>query len=223
MRARHLCPSGILDRTPPAQAVLRPSKNGRGMEIYAFVSPMMNLHTLSNYAHSAFPDLPGWHWGVMGIVALAVAFASASRKKASAYGSVALGLAVFYGLFLLDALVLMRLGRPTTFDPALNLAAEYRRLTNGNQQFWVYLVFNIAAFVPFGFLTSEAFSARGKSRNWGVVVLIAFGLSLFAESLQWMLRVGFFEVTDMVLNTLGAALGAAVALGIRALFRSKKV
>lgn len=184
---------------------------------------MMDIHTFSNYAHSAFPDLPGWHWGVMGIVALAVAVGSAMRKRASMYGSVAQGLAVFYGLFLLDALVLMRLGRPTTFDPALNLAAEYRRLTNGNQQFWVYLVFNIAAFVPFGFLTSEAFSAQGKSRNWGVAVLIAFGLSLFAESLQWILRVGFFEVTDMVLNTLGAAVGAAVALGIRALVRSKKV
>ena len=91
---------GILDRTPPAQAVLRPSKNGRGMKVYAFDSPMIDPHTLSVYAHSAFPDLPGWHWGVMGVVALAVAVGFAKPKKSSVYATVALGLAVFYGLFL---------------------------------------------------------------------------------------------------------------------------
>ena len=169
------------------------------------------------------PHLPWVYWVVMAVVSFAVVLWAVRRKKYPVYGGVAMGLTVFYGLFLMSVLVAMRIGKPHTYNSGLDLAAEYHRLTNGNQQFWVYLVFNIAAFVPFGFFTSEAFSARGKCRNWGAAVLIAFGLSLVAESLQWILRVGFFEVTDMVLNAFGAALGAAVALGVRALVRSKKV
>ena len=114
------------------------------------------------------------------------------------------------------------MGRPVSFDPALNLSDEYQRLVNGNQAFWIYLFFNVVAFIPFGFLLSEAFSARGKKRNWSITVLVTLGLSLLVESLQWILQVGFFEVTDLLLNTLGGAIGAGVALGVRALFVKKK-
>ena len=114
------------------------------------------------------------------------------------------------------------MGRPVSFNPELNLSDEYQRLVNGNQAFWIYLFFNVVAFIPFGFLLSEVFSARGKKRNWSITVLVTFGLSLLVESLQWILQVGFFEVTDLLLNTLGGAIGAGVALGMRALAQEVK-
>ena len=222
MRAGYLYPFGILDRTPRAQAVLRPSKNGRGMEIYAIDNTMIDPHTFSSYVQNAFPVLPWWHWIVMAVVALGGVLWSVWRKKVSNYGGVLMGLVVFYVLFLLEALVVNRLGRPISFDPALNLSDEYQRLVNGNQAFWIYLFFNVVAFIPFGFLLSEAFSARGKKRNWSITVLVTLGLSLLVESLQWILQVGFFEVTDLLLNTLGGAIGAGVALGMRALAQEVK-
>ena len=182
----------------------------------------MDLASFKIYVCNAFPILPWWHWMVMTVLALGGVLWSVWRKKVSIYGGVLVGLVAFYVLFLLEALVINRMGRPVSFDPALNLSDEYQRLVNGNQAFWIYLFFNVVAFIPFGFLLSEAFSARGKKRNWSITVLVTLGLSLLVESLQWILQVGFFEVTDLLLNTLGGAIGAAVALGVRALFVKKK-
>ena len=42
-----------------------------------------------------------------------------------------------------------------------------------------------------------------------------FALSLCVECLQWVLRVGFFELTDLVLNTLGACAGALLTAAVR--------
>ena len=83
---------------------------------------------------------------------------------------------------------------------------------------------NVVVFVPFGFFlseflsmtkrfgTSSAFSAR---RRIGLVALAAFGLSLCIESLQLILRLGVFEITDLVLNTLGGIVGALMSAGVR--------
>ena len=47
--------------------------------------------------------------------------------------------------------------------------------------------------------------------------MAGFGLSLSLciESLQLLLRVGFFELTDLVMNTLGAFVGALISAGVR--------
>ena len=58
------------------------------------------------------------------------------------------------------------------------------------------------------FGASSAFSAR---RQIGLVALAAFGLSLCIESLQLILRLGVFEITDLVLNTVGGVIGAWVS------------
>ena len=47
------------------------------------------------------------------------------------------------------------------------------------------------------------------------MTLVAFGLSLCIECLQLVLKVGFFEVTDLVMNTLGGFVGALISMGVR--------
>ena len=54
--------------------------------------------------------------------------------------------------------------------------------------------------------------------NWriGWATLSGFGLSLCIEFLQLMFRLGFFELTDLVLNTVGTFLGAGLVVGVGA-------
>ena len=47
------------------------------------------------------------------------------------------------------------------------------------------------------------------------MTLAGFGLSLTIECLQLLLHVGFFELTDLVMNTLGAFVGALISAGLR--------
>ena len=160
------------------------------------------------------------HWVWMGILALAVTGWVLIRKRCSAYGAICLGVTVFMGLFLLDTAVLIRIGdgvaHKTGFDPGY----ELHYFLFGGMVRWTEMFANIAVFVPFGFFLSEflsmtkrfgassAFSAR---RQMGRVALAAFGMSLCIESLQLILRLGVFEITDLVLNTVGGVIGAWVA------------
>ncbi len=49
----------------------------------------------------------------------------------------------------------------------------------------------------------------------GRVALASFALSLSIEHLQLLLHVGFFEVTDLVMNTLGGFAGALISVELR--------
>ena len=55
-------------------------------------------------------------------------------------------------------------------------------------------------------------------RGIGYVALAGFCFSLCVESLQIILRVGVFDLTDLLMNTLGAFVGGSMAMIGRALF-----
>ena len=54
------------------------------------------------------------------------------------------------------------------------------------------------------------------------MTLAGFGPSLTIESLQLLLHVGFFELTDLVMNTVGAFVGALVLAGVRKVVAGRK-
>ena len=54
------------------------------------------------------------------------------------------------------------------------------------------------------------------------MTLAAFGLSLCIECLQLVLHVGFFEVTDLVMNTVGGGVGGVVAGRIMSLVKERR-
>ncbi len=70
--------------------------------------------------------------------------------------------------------------------------------------FLLNLIGNVFVFVPIGFL----FPMIGK-REVGLIraMASALGLSLCIELLQLVTRVGVFDVDDLILNTLGGAIG----------------
>lgn len=80
------------------------------------------------------------------------------------------------------------------------------------------LLGNVLAFVPFG-MTLPMLTP--KCRNFFHIVLLGFDFSLFVETIQLISKVGSFDVDDLILNTLGAALGYLVYRLIRRYFRRK--
>ena len=65
-------------------------------------------------------------------------------------------------------------------------------------------------------------TGTGSWRRVGWAVLAAFGLSLCIECLQLVLRVGFFELADLVMNAVGGGVGAGIAVVIRSLLAKQK-
>lgn len=82
-------------------------------------------------------------------------------------------------------------------------------------RFWTYrnilgiysflnLAGNVLIFVPAGFFVPILWK---KKRSFLFTVCVTFEMSLLVECLQLILRVGSFDVDDLILNTLGGILG----------------
>lgn len=183
---------------------------------------------LQKYLQIVFARVPWEHWTVIAILSLMWTVILLARKRYSVYGSLTLGITVFVGLIILDTAVLIRFGGSLTHQAGLNIVAEYRRLLHGGDSRRIEMLSNVAVFVPFGFFLSEFLSSAkwfSIRRRIGLVALCAFGLSLCIEGLQLAFRLGVFEVTDLVLNTVGAVIGASLsAFGRKVLgrFRARK-
>lgn len=76
--------------------------------------------------------------------------------------------------------------------------------TIGPLLFLINIIGNVAAFLPFGFFLPII---SRRSKKWYNTVMLGLGFSLTLETLQLIFKVGSFDVDDMLLNTLGAALG----------------
>lgn len=156
------------------------------------------------------------------VVSLALTIYTLSQKKCSVYGDVALGLAVFIGLYLLDAFALNRIGMEGARNVGIDLASEWHRLLLGGEENRMLMLFNVAAFVPFGFFLAECLASKKRfsaGKRMGLVALASFGLSLCIECLQLVFRVGIFELTDLVLNTAGAVIGAGLSFFIHSIIK----
>ena len=149
-------------------------------------------------------NVPWGHWVVM--VALAVMMFLLIRKKCTTYAAMTLGVTVFVGLFLLETAVLMRLCGNYPYNSGVNFGFD--RIVHPSVSGWAELFSNIGVFTPFGLFLSE-FLASAKRFSAGR------RLGLATLALQLLLRVGFFELTDLVMNTLGAFAGALISAGLR--------
>lgn len=183
----------------------------------------MSVPSLQPYSHNILRHIPISHWMVLGTLTLFLTVFLLIRRKCSVYCAICLGITVLMGLFLLDAAVVIRIGSGVHPKTGFSLALEYHRLILGSKARQTEMLANIAAFVPFGFFLSE-YQALVKRRDaWrriGYTVLPAFVLSLSIESLQLIFHIGVFEITDLVLNTMGGFIGAGVAVVFRRFLRS---
>lgn len=113
-----------------------------------------------------------------------------------------------------------RTGRLEEYQYNLFLFHEIRRFWIYRRQIGALSVFmnlagNILIFMPFGF-----FLAMGSHRpNFLRVTFYAFLCSFCVETVQLVLRVGSFDVDDMLLNTIGGILGFLAYMICRAIRR----
>lgn len=185
----------------------------------------MSSTTLQSYTRIVLSHVPWEHWVVMAVVSLALTVIFLFRKKQSVYAAIALGLTFFVCLFMLDTAVVIRFLGAMKHASGYNLSLAFNRLFQVSGQGPAEFISNIAVFVPFGFFLAEFIASTKRFGSWRRiegVALAAFGLSLCIECLQLVLHVGFFEVIDLVLNTMGGVIGAGLSLLISRLFRSRE-
>lgn len=84
---------------------------------------------------------------------------------------------------------------------------------------FVNLVGNVAVFIPFGFAVPLLFQ---KIHSFLQVLILTFGFSLLVETLQLLLKVGCFDVDDLLLNTIGGCIGYVIFVCIRLQWRKKQ-
>ncbi len=134
---------------------------------------------------------------------------------------------ILFGIYLCILVYVLFLspgfGRTQGIAHGVNLIPlqEIRRYYKGweslrSSLFWLNIVGNIVAFLPMGFFIS----ALTKRRFYAVFAFaIVYLASAGAEILQYVLRIGSFDIDDVILNTFGGILGIA----LYALFRTEIV
>ncbi|WP_080792067.1 VanZ family protein [Corynebacterium pacaense] len=76
---------------------------------------------------------------------------------------------------------------------------------------WANTIGNVALFLPFGFLLLVVLRSRSRFPLLEVIAYSAL-VSLIIEVAQFVFAVGYTDVDDLLLNTIGGALGALIAL-----------
>ncbi|MGI5888221.1 MAG: VanZ family protein [Oscillospiraceae bacterium] len=106
-------------------------------------------------------------------------------------------------------------------DVNFKLFGDLMSIAKNSMKTFLYLaVGNIVAFMPFGFYSAW------RIRKHSVLLAAVCGLvlSVCIESLQYLLGTGVAEIDDVILNTLGALLGALLeraAVSVRRRIRVK--
>ena len=77
-------------------------------------------------------------------------------------------------------------------------------------------ILNLVIFVPLGIYAGILFGKWLFSKK----LLFVFSLSLLVEVLQYNLRVGAFDITDIITNTLGGITGLMILKGLEKAFKN---
>ena len=77
-------------------------------------------------------------------------------------------------------------------------------------------ILNVVIFLPLGVYAEVLF----KSRPLGTKLFFVFLFSLLIEGLQLILRVGAFDITDIITNTLGGIIGLIIFKVLKKLFHN---
>ena len=81
---------------------------------------------------------------------------------------------------------------------------------------------NIIGFVPFGILVPTIW--KSMRRAW-IVIYLGFTISVMVECAQLLMSVGSCDIDDVILNTIGTAIGYiiyAIGRGVRRMLHGKK-
>ncbi len=86
----------------------------------------------------------------------------------------------------------------------------------GLEIFVVNILGNVLAFAPFGFMLPLL---NKRYRNFFVIVFSSILFSIAVETVQLILKVGIFDVDDIMMNSLGGFIGYMIFLISNAVYR----
>ena len=107
-----------------------------------------------------------------------------------------------------------------THEYNLQLFKEIRRFIRyrnqiGLEGFVVNIFGNILAFMPYGFMLPLLNKAY---RKFYLITILSILFSLVIETAQLLLRVGVFDVDDILMNSIGGILGYVIFLIVHAVY-----
>lgn len=120
---------------------------------------------------------------------------------------------IYYFTYLYIMLYRAVFGRESTYEPLSKVFDGWRMYIRGYTGLNYEDAFgNILVFIPCSFLMLFAFGAKFKSKADMIIksTLFTFLLSLFIEVNQLLFRKGTFQISDLVLNTVGGLIGALI-------------
>lgn len=80
------------------------------------------------------------------------------------------------------------------------------------------VILNVLLYIPMGYLLPFVWKSM---RHLWVITLVGFACSCATEFAQLYFRIGCFQVDDIVCNTVGTMIGAALGLALTAVWRVK--
>ncbi len=95
--------------------------------------------------------------------------------------------------------------KPDSF-PNYGLGFNIYGIYSINQTFLVFL--NCVLFIPWGIFISLYLNNKNRRKNICLVTVLALVCSLGIECTQLLTKTGFFEPSDLLMNTLGGFIGA---------------
>ena len=106
-------------------------------------------------------------------------------------------------------------------EKMMNLYIDIGLGRTGYWLWWcLFITFlNVILFIPWGILIGPLFRKKGYLKGIFITTAIGFFTSLMVECIQYKTGTGFFELTDLMTNTIGTFIGAVLALPINRLFR----
>jgi len=138
-------------------------------------------------------------------------------KKSNNANQLTIDLLIIY-LIILFWILLFKLGVRFSYveSRTVNLI-PFRDFWNLNGKIdFPEIIMNIVIFVPLGIYLAILL----KNWNFGKKLFTFFGISLMIEAIQFIFKLGAFDATDLVTNTLGGIIGWMLLNAIEKVFKS---
>lgn len=183
---------------------------------------IMSYSTIQEYLFIICSHVPLIHWAIIVTLSISFAILVSIHKGITVYATLVLGIIISVALFIFDAAVFIRFRGYLPHGYGIDILGEIYRLFHNPQLRKIEFISNVAVFIPLGFFLSEflfvvyKFSHR---RLIGLVIVSSLCYSLCIECIQIILKAGYFEFTDVLLNTSGALIGAYFSLLARKVIR----
>ncbi len=140
------------------------------------------------------------------------------RKDNNSINKLTIVLFVIY-LIVLFWILLFKLGVRFSYmeNRQVNLIPFGEPLILNGKTHFGEIIMNVLIFVPLGIYAGILFKRWGFGKN----LFFFFLASLFVEGLQFILRIGAFDITDIITNTLGGIIGLMIFKAIEKIFKNR--